>query len=169
MSDMKDWTPTQFRQKILALRHNLYATQQAQENLADLVAAAQNDAANFSNALHLRTQQVEELTQTNVTLMAKVQEKAAQVEEFREKLAEKVTEEVQMRERHDRVMLYFGHYAKMADTRNGGIYQLPNPKGTPKKRNEPRIDPSLPLEQNIAQYDALYSGLPLKSLKELLG
>lgn len=155
--------------KIAALQIQLQIAQEGQARIATSLAEANEQ----TRALIAENQRVaanlEQVNANNIKLLGQYQEKGAQVEEFREKLAEKIKEEVQLRERHDRVMLYFDHYARMIEARNGGGFVLPTPKGAPKRRNDPRIEPTLPLDQNIKLYDTLYANLSLKELRELLG
>ena len=155
--------------KIAALQIQLQIAQEGQARIATSLA----EANEHTRALIAENQRIaanlEQVNVNNVKLLGQYQEKAAQVEEFRDKLSEKIEDELKLRERHDRVMIYFGHYAKMVEARNGGGFVLPTPKGAPKRRNDPRIEPTLQLDQNIKLYDTLYANLSLKELRELLG
>ncbi len=153
--------------KIAALQIQLQIAQEGQARIATSLAEANEQTRTLIVENQRIAANLEQVNVNNVKLLGQYQEKAAQVEEFRDKLSEKIEDELKLRERHDRVMIYFGHYAKMVH-RNGSGYVLPTPKGTPKRRNDPRVDPTLPIEENIKQYDTLYAELPLKYLRELL-
>lgn len=153
--------------KIAALQIQLQIAQEGQARIAMSLAEANEQ----TRALIAENQRIaanlEQVNLNNVKLLGQYQEKAAQVEEFRDKLSEKIEDELKLRERHDRVMVYFGHYAKMVHKNDDG-YHLPQPKGAQRRRNDPRVDPTLPIEETIKQYDTLYAELPLKYLRELL-
>lgn len=171
MADHQEQNP---RVVAAALKLQLKVAQEGQARLATELAEAQianNELANHTNA---QANQINTLTQSNVSMLASVNAANEGREEFRTLLSEKIDEEKEQRDLQTRAWLYADYVLHKLHYENKSSFALPFPSN-PKQYNRSAVLPTKRMislgggmAEVIAFCDELYQNIPTSALQELL-
>lgn len=171
MADHQEQNP---RVAAAALQLQLKVAHEGQARLATQLAEAQIAHNELVNQVHVQNNQIDQLTQSNVMMLASVNAANEGREEFRRLLAEKIGEETQARDNLARAVLYADYFVDRGYKGNTSKFTFPfvkNPKQYKRSAVLPTnrmVSATASITEVVAFCDGLYQNIPTSALRELL-